>query len=345
MAKMRAVQVARANGPLELVEREIPQPGAGQVRIRVEACGVCHSDVLTQQGMPGLNYPRVPGHEVVGTVELLGPGVTGWEVGERVGIGWHGNHCGQCDNCRRGDFFACQKGPQVTGLHYDGGYADYMIAYVAGLARLPEGIEAVDAAPLMCAGLTTYNALRNSGARGGDLVAILGVGGLGHLGVQFAAKMGFRTVAVARGADKEPLAKKLGASQYLDSQKVDVAAELTKMGGAKIILATVTDAGAMSSVVGGLGPKGTLMVLGAPAEPLTVPVLPLILGARSVRGWYSGTSIDSQDTLAFSVLSNVRSMNEVYPLEKAAEAFERMLSGKARFRVVLATGYHQEAEK
>ncbi len=346
MAKMRAVQVSRPNGPLELVERDIPEPRAGSVRVRVEACGVCHSDSLTKQGtFPGLQYPRVPGHEIVGTIDAVGVGVTGWTRGERVGVGWHGGQCGQCDNCRRGNYFACELGAPVTGIHYDGGYQEYMIASIAGLARMPEELSSVEAAPLMCAGLTTFNALRNSGARGGDLVAVLGLGGLGHLGVQFAAKMGFRTVAIARGQDKEPLARKLGAWHYLDTQLVDPAAELTKMGGARIVLATVTAADAMSATIGGLGPNGTLLVLGAPHEPLAVPAFALIGAQRGVKGWYSGTSIDSQDTLAFSVLSGVRSMNEVYPLEKAAEAYERMMSGKARFRVVLTTGYHQEAQK
>jgi len=346
MSKMRAVQVARPNGPFELVEREIPEPRAGSVRVRVEACGVCHSDALTKEGsFPGLQYPRIPGHEIVGTIDAVGVGVTAWTRGERVGVGWHGGHCGQCDNCRRGNFFACELGVPVTGAHYDGGYAEYMIASVSGLARMPEDLSSVEAAPLMCAGLTTYNALRNSGARGGDLVAVLGLGGLGHLGVQFAVKMGFRTVAVARGQDKEPLARKLGAWHYLDTQSTDAAAELTKMGGARIILATVTNADAMSAMIGGLGPNGTLLVLGAPHEALSVSAFPLISGQRSVKGWYSGTSIDSQDTLSFSVLTGVRPMNEVFPLEKAAEAYERMMSGKARFRVVLTTGYHQEAEK
>ncbi len=346
MAKMRAVQVTRPKGPLEIVEREIPEPPAGTVRIRVEACGVCHSDALTKEGgYPGLQYPRVPGHEVVGTIDALGAGVDGWQHGERVGIGWHGWHCGYCDHCRRGNFFACLKGPKVTGIHYDGGYAEYMIAFERGLARMPEGLSSVEAAPIMCAGLTTYNALRNSGARGGDLVAVLGLGGLGHLGLQYAVKMGFRTVAVARGKDKEPLARKLGAWHYLDSEAVDAGAELTKMGGARIVLATATNADAMSALIPGLGPNGTLLVLGAPHEPLKVPAFALIGGQRSVRGHYSGTSIDSQDTLNFSVLSGVRSMNEVYPLEKAAEAYDRMISGKARFRVVLTTGYHQEAQK
>ncbi len=338
MAKMRAIQVTKAGGPLELVEREIPTPGAGKVRVKVQACGVCHSDVLVKEGhWPGLQYPRVPGHEVIGVVDALGAGVAGWTVGQRVGVGWHGGHCGRCDSCRRGDFFACQLGPQVTGISFDGGYADYMIAPVEGLAAVPDELTGADAAPLMCAGITTFNALRNSGARGGDLVAILGLGGLGHLGVQFAAKMGFKTVGIARGKDKEPLAKKLGAWRYIDSQTQDPAAELTRLGGAKVILATVTNGDAMTATLGGLGANGTLLVVGAPQSLEISPGL-LIGGKRSVTGWYSGTSIDSQDTLAFSAFSGVRSMNEIFPLERAGEAYERMMSGKARFRVVLTTG-------
>jgi D-arabinose 1-dehydrogenase-like Zn-dependent alcohol dehydrogenase len=335
---MRAVQLTKAGGPLELVEREIPAPGAGKVRIKVQACGVCHSDSLTKEGRwPGLQYPRVPGHEVVGVVDALGAGVAGWTVGQRVGVGWHGGHCGRCDSCRRGDFFACQLGPEVTGITFDGGYADYMIAPVEGLAAVPDELSGADAAPLMCAGITTFNALRNCGARGGDLVAILGLGGLGHLGVQFAAKMGFKTIGIARGKDKEPLARKLGAWHYIDSQTQDPAAELAKLGGAKVILATVTNGEAMTATLGGLGVNGTLLVVGAPKSLEVSPGF-LIGGRRSVKGWYSGTSIDSQEALAFSALSGVRSMNEVFPLERAGEAYERMMSGKARFRVVLTTG-------
>jgi D-arabinose 1-dehydrogenase-like Zn-dependent alcohol dehydrogenase len=336
--KMRAIQISRSNGPFELVERDVPEPGAGAVRIKVEACGICHSDSLVKSGaMPGLQYPRVPGHEVVGTVEALGPGVTGVTQGQRVGVGWHGGYCGHCDACRRGDFFACRSG-RITGLTHDGGYADYMIAHSSALAILPEGLGAIEAGPLVCAGVTTFNALRNSGARPGETVAILGIGGLGHLGVQFAAKMGFKTLAIARGSDKEALAKQLGAHQYIDSQAQDVAAELTKLGGAKVILATVTNADAMTAALGGLGIHGKLLVVGAPHEPLKVPALVLIGGRRSIMGWYSGTAIDSQDTLEFSLLAGVKAMTEVFPLERAAEAYERMMSGKARFRVVLTTG-------
>ncbi|HSY07781.1 MAG TPA: alcohol dehydrogenase [Steroidobacteraceae bacterium] len=335
---MRAVQVSRSNGPFELVERDIPEPGAGAVRIKVEACGICHSDSLVKSGaMPGLKYPRVPGHEVVGTVDATGPGVSGVAVGQRVGVGWHGGYCGHCAACRRGDFFACQSG-RITGLTHDGGYAEYMIALSSALALLPEGLSPVEAGPLVCAGVTTFNALRNCGARAGETVAILGLGGLGHLGVQFAAKMGFRTLAIARGSDKEALARKLGAHQYIDSQAQDVAAALLKVGGAKVILATVTNAEAMAATLGGLAVHGKLLVVGAPHEPLKVPALVLIGGRRSVVGWYSGTAIDSQDTLEFSLLAGVKAMTEVFPLERAADAYERMMSGKARFRVVLTTG-------
>jgi D-arabinose 1-dehydrogenase-like Zn-dependent alcohol dehydrogenase len=307
MATMRVAQVSRPGGPLELVERPIPDPGPGSVRIKVQACGVCHSDVFTKEGQwPGITFPRVPGHEVVGVIDAVGQDVPGrWKTGV-----------------------------QVTGISFDGGYADYMVAPATALAVVPEGLPAPDAAPLMCAGVTTFNALRNSGARPGDLVAVLGLGGLGHLGVQYAARMGFRTAAIARGKDKEPLARQLGAAHYIDSQAADPAAELAKLGGAKVVLATVTHGPAMSATVGGLAPRGRLMVLGAAESLETSPFL-LIGGRRSVEGWYAGTSIDSEDTLAFSVQSGVRSMNEVYPLERAAEAYDRMMSGKARFRVVL----------
>jgi D-arabinose 1-dehydrogenase-like Zn-dependent alcohol dehydrogenase len=340
MSKMRVVQVTRPNGSLELVERELPEAGVGSVRIKVEACGICHSDSLTKEGTwPGIQYPRVPGHEVAGIVDAVGAGVAGWTAGQRVGVGWHGGHCGYCDSCRRGDFITCQIAPQISGLTYDGGYAEYLIAPAGALALIPEGLSAVDAGPLMCAGITTFNSLRNSGARPGDLVAVLGVGGLGHLGVQFAAKMGFKTVAIARGVDKEPLARKLGAWHYIDSQEQDPSAELLKLGGARVILATATSSKAMSATLGGLGVNGKLIVLGAPAEPLEVNAISLLMGRRSIVGWPSGSSIDSQDTLSFSVLTGVRAMTEVFPLERAAEAYERMMSGKARFRVVLTTGH------
>lgn len=339
MAKMRVVQVARPGAPFEMVERDVPEPGAGQARIKVQACGICHSDSLTKEGhWPGIAYPRVPGHEIAGVIDGLGPGVAGWSVGQRVGVGWHGGHCGYCNSCRRGDFVTCQVAAQVPGISYDGGYADYMIAPAGALALIPDDLSAVEAGPLMCAGITTFNSLRNSGARAGDVVAILGVGGLGHLGVQFAAKMGFRTVAIARGTNKEPLAKKLGAQHYIDSQTQDVAAELLKLGGAKVILATVTQGKAMTATLGGLAVNGKLIVLGAASDPLEVPPLLLLGGRRSIAGWPSGTSIDSQETMAFSALSGVRSMNEVFPLERATEAYDRMMSGDARFRVVLTTG-------
>ncbi len=339
MARMRAVQVPKANESFELVEREIPEPGVGQVRIRVQACGICHSDSLTKEGLwPGIEYPRVPGHEVAGIVDAVGAGVVGWKTGQRVGVGWHGGHCGYCASCRRGDFVTCQISPQVPGISYDGGYADYMLARAEALALIPDELSAVEAGPLLCAGITTYNSLRNSGARPGDVVAVLGVGGLGHLAVQFAARMGFETVAMARGTDKEPLARQLGARHYIDTQSQDPAAALTDLGGARVVLATVTNGRAMSAVVGGLGIGGKLIVLGAASDPIEVSPLSLIQGRRSVVGWPSGTSIDSQDTLSFSVLTGVRSMNEIFPLDRAAEAYDLMMSGRARFRAVLTTG-------
>jgi D-arabinose 1-dehydrogenase-like Zn-dependent alcohol dehydrogenase len=331
---MRVAQVSGANGPFEIVERPIPLAAPGTVRIKVAACGICHSDSLVKEGhWPGIQYPRVPGHEVAGTIDAIGAGVTGWTPGQLVGVGWNGGYCGRCDPCRRGDLFACET-QQVTGISFDGGYAEYMIAPVSAVARFPVGLPPADAAPLMCAGVTTFNALRNSGARPGDVVAVLGLGGLGHLGVQYAAKMGFTVVAIARGKDKEPLARQLGASLYVDSQSQDPAAELHKLGGAKVIISTVTAGAAMSAVQGGLAIKGTLIVIGA-AESMQVSPLVLISGARSVKGWYSGTSIDSQDTLAFSARFGVRSINETFPLEHVSEAYDRMMSGKARFRVVL----------
>ena len=335
---MRAAQITKAGGPFEIVEREIPEPSAGHVRIKVQACGICHSDSLVKEGQwPGLKYPRVPGHEVVGNVDAVGAGVVQWKPGQRVGVGWHGGHCGYCENCRRGQFFGCTEALKITGISFDGGYAEYMIAPAIAMALMPEELSPVEGAPLMCAGITTYNALRNSGARAGDLVAVLGLGGLGHLGVQYASKMGFKTVGIARGKDKEVLAQKLGAQHYIDSQTQDPSAELQKLGGAKVIIATVTNGEAMSAVQAGLGINGTLVVIGA-AESLRVSPVLLIMGSRSIKGWYSGTAIDSQDTLRFSVLSGVRSMNEVFALEKVTDAYERMMSGKARFRVVLTTG-------
>ena len=335
---MRVAQVARAGGPIEIVEREIPQPGPGWVRIKIQACGICHSDSIVKNGhWPGMQFPRVPGHEVVGVVDAVGAGVTQWKGGQRVGVGWHGGHCGMCDACRNGDFFGCTVALQVTGISFDGGYGEYMLAPSVAVALVPDDLTPVEAAPLMCAGITTYNALRNSLARPGDVVAILGLGGLGHLAVQYAVKMGYKTVAIARGADKGPLAAKLGAHQYIDSQAQDPSAELQKLGGAKAIIATVTAGEAMSAAQGGLGLNGTFMVIGA-AQSMTVSPLFLLSGRRSIKGWYSGTARDSQDALAFSVLTGVRSMNEVYPLEHVAEGYERMESGKARFRVVLTMG-------
>lgn len=334
MATMRVAQVSRPTGPFEIVERQIPEPGVGAVRIKVLACGICHSDSLVKEGaVPGIEYPRVPGHEVAGLIDAVGPGVTGWARGQRVGVGWHGGYCGSCDHCRRGDLFACVTG-QVTGLTVDGGYAEYMIAPASAVARMPSELPPVEAAPLMCAGITTFNALRNSGARSGDVVAVLGLGGLGHLAVQYAAKMGFHTVGIARGKDKEPLALQLGASVYIDSQAQDPAAELLKLGGARVVLATATSGEAMSAVQGGLAVNGTLLIVGG-APSMQVSPLLLLGGRRSIKGWYSGTSIDSEDTLAFSVRTGVRSMNEIFPLDRVTEAYDRMASGKARFRVVL----------
>ena len=335
MSKIRVVQVSKPGGPLELVERDVPQPGRGEVRLRVEACGICHSDSMTKEGhMPGIPYPIVPGHEIAGRIDALGEGVTGWQVGDRVGVGWFGAHCGVCEACRRGFHVNCSR-LRTPGINYDGGYAEAMVTPAAGLARLPAELSAADAAPLLCAGVTTFNALRNSPAKAGDVVAVMGLGGLGHLGVQFAVKMGFRTVAIARGQDKSELAKKLGAHHYLDSDAVNVGEQLQKLGGARVILATAVNSDAISSMVGGLGVQGQLLVVGAPPQPLQVSVYPLIGSNRSVKGWASGTSIDSEDTVNFSVLTNVRAMIESYPLEKATEGYERMMSGKSRFRVVL----------
>jgi D-arabinose 1-dehydrogenase-like Zn-dependent alcohol dehydrogenase len=338
MNTMKAARISKPGADWELVERDIPQPGPGQVRVKVEACGICHSDVLVKEGQwPGLQLPRVPGHEIAGRIDAVGNGVTGWENGQRVGVGWHGGHCFHCKQCRRGDFAMCIN-RKITGIDFDGGYAEYMVAPAVALAALPDELPAQQAGPFMCAGVTVFNALRNSGARVGDLVAVHGIGGLGHLGVQYARQMGFATVAVGRGKDKEPLARKLGAHHYIDSAGGDAAAELQKLGGARVILATAPNAKAISSLVDGLSVDGKLLVPAAPSEPLSVGVIPLIMGRRSVAGWYSGTAMDSQETLEFSALSGVRSMIEEFPLERVADAYERMLSGKARFRVVLTTG-------
>jgi len=337
--KMRVVQVTKAKGPFEIVERDIPNPGPGDVRVKVQACGVCHSDVLTKEGLwPGIVYPRVPGHEAAGVVDALGQGVKGWKVGDRVGVGWFGGSCGYCDSCRRGDFAMCLVSREVTGVTRDGGHAEYMIAHADALARIPDQVTPVEAGPLVCAGVTTFNSLRNAGAKPGQLVAILGIGGLGHLGVQYAAKMGFKTVAIARGADKEPLAKKLGAHIYLDNSKQEVAKELQKMGGARIILATLTSADAMTQSAGGLGIDGQLLILGAADKPIQFDAVQAISFRSGLRAWYSGTSMDSQDTLAFSALSGVRPMTQVFPLEKYQEAYDAMMNSTVRFRAVITTG-------
>lgn len=332
------MQVAAAGGAFKLVQKEFPEPGPGQVRIRVQACGVCHSDSLTKLGLwPGIQFPRVPGHEVAGVLDAVAADVQHFKVGQRVGLGWHGGHCNYCNPCRRGDFVLCENGP-ISGISFDGGYADYVIAPANALALIPDDLADVDAAPLLCAGITTFNSLRNSGARPGDTVAILGIGGLGHLAVQYAAKSGYCTVAIARGQDKGPLAKQLGAHVYIDSTTQDPAAELQKLGGAHVILSTLTSAKALEWAVDGLSLNGKLIVVGAPDGPIVVPPFPLLLGRRTVTGWPSGTGMDSEDTLNFSALAGVKPMIETYPLEKAEEAYDRMMSGKARFRVVLAIG-------
>ena len=335
---MKAAQISKPGGNWELIERDIPEPGAGQVRVKVEACGICHSDALVKEGgWPGLQYPRVPGHEVAGRIDAIGDNVTAWTAGQRVGVGWHGGHCFVCEQCRHGDFAMCDN-RKVTGIDFDGGYAEYMIAPAAVLAAIPDELPAEEAGPFMCAGVTVFNALRNSGARAGEMVAIHGIGGLGHLGVQYARRMGFNTVAVNRGRDKEDLARQLGAHHYIDATASDVVAELQKLGGASVILATAPNAQAISALVDGLAPSGKLLVPAAPAEPLTVNVFSLIMKRSSVAGWYSGTARDSQDTLEFSALSGVHPMIEKYPLDKVAEAYEQMHSGKVRFRVVLTFG-------
>ena len=333
--KMKVAQISKAGGDFELVDRDIPQPGPEQVRVKVEACGICHSDVLVKDGLwPGLQYPRVPGHEVAGRIDAAGDGVTNWKKGDRVGVGWHGGHDFTCDHCRRGDFAMCIN-RKITGIDFDGGYAEYMIAPAEAVALIPDELPAEEAGPFMCAGVTVYNALRNSGARPGDVVAVQGIGGLGHLGIQYALQMGFETIALGRGKDKEALAKKLGAHQYIDSNVSDTVAELKKLGGARVILATAPSGKAISSVVEGLGVNGNLLIPAAPNDPLAISVLPLIMGRRSVSGWYSGTARDSQDTLEFSAFHGVHPMIEKYPLERVSEAYEQMHSGKARFRVVL----------
>jgi D-arabinose 1-dehydrogenase-like Zn-dependent alcohol dehydrogenase len=335
IAPMKAAQIPKAGADFEIVEREIPKPGAGHVLIKVQACGVCHSDVLTKEGAwPGIQYPRVPGHEVAGIIEELGDGVSVWKKGQRVGVGWHGGHDGTCLQCRRGDFRNCRN-QKIAGISYDGGYQQYMVAPVEALAAIPESLSDVEAAPLLCAGITTYNALRHSGAFPGDLVAVQGVGGLGHLGIQFANKFGYKVAAIGRGAENAALAKKLGASVYIDSKSTNPAEALQKLGGAQVILATAPSSKSMSELINGLGPNGKLMVIGATFDPIEVTPIQLISGSRTIQGWAAGTPADSEDTLRFAELTGVRPMNETYPLEKAAEAYARMMSGNAQFRVVL----------
>jgi D-arabinose 1-dehydrogenase-like Zn-dependent alcohol dehydrogenase len=335
---MKAIQVSKPGGNFEIVERPTPQTGRGQVRIRVEACGICHSDALVKEGYwPGIQYPRVPGHEIAGRIDAVGADVTQWKPGQRVGVGWHGGHCFQCDPCRRGDFVLCLFA-KVTGISFDGGYAEYVVVPAEAVAAMPDDLPAAEAAPLLCAGITVFNSLRNSGARSGDLVAVQGIGGLGHLGIQYARQMGFRTVAIGRGKDKQALAKKLGAHEYVDTSAGAPAEALQKLGGARVILATAPDSKSISALVDGVSPNGTLLIVGATMESLTVTPLQLIGGRKNIQGWPSGTAKDSEDTLQFSSLSGVRPMIEKYPLEKAAEAYEQMISGKARFRVVLTMG-------
>jgi D-arabinose 1-dehydrogenase-like Zn-dependent alcohol dehydrogenase len=335
MTQMKAAQVSKPGADFQIVEREIPTPNAGQVRIKVQACGVCHSDVLTKDGLwPGIQYPRVPGHEVAGIIDEVGDGVSAWKKGQRAGVGWHGGHDNTCRECRRGDFRNCQNA-KVAGISYDGGYQQYMVAPVEALVAIPESLSDVDAAPLLCAGITTYNALRHSGAMPGDVVAVQGIGGLGHLGIQFANKFGYNVVAIGRGPENAALAKKLGANLYLDSAATNAAEALQKLGGARVILATAPNSKAMSELIDGLGPNGKLIVIGATFDPIEVAPVQLINGSRTIQGWAAGTPADSEDTLHFAELSGVRPMIETYPLEKAAEAYARMMSGKAEFRVVL----------
>ncbi|MGA7687150.1 MAG: alcohol dehydrogenase [Terriglobales bacterium] len=335
VGNMKVAQVPSPGADFQIIEREIPKPGPGQVRIKVQACGVCHSDVLTKEGLwPGIQYPRVPGHEVAGRVDEVGAGVSEWKNGQRVGVGWHGGHDNTCRECRRGDFRNCRNA-KICGISYDGGYQQYMVAPREALVSIPDSLSDADAGPLLCAGITTYNALRHSGALPGDLVAVQGIGGLGHLGIQFANKLGYKVAAIGRGAENASLAKKLGASVYIDSEATNAAEELQKLGGAQVILATAPNSKAMSALIDGMGPNGKLMVVGATFDPIEVSPVQLINGSRVVQGWASGTPADSEDTLRFAELTGVRAMIETYPLERADEAYERMMSGKAQFRVVL----------
>jgi len=335
IAPMKAAQVPKPGADFQIVEREIPKPGAGQVLIKVQACGVCHSDMFTKDGLwPGIEYPRVPGHEVAGVIDEVGAGVTAWKKGQRVGVGWHGGQDNTCPSCRRGDFRNCRN-LKIPGISYDGGYEQYMVAPVEALVPIPDTLSDVEAAPLLCAGITTYNALRHSGALPGDVVVVQGIGGLGHLGIQFANKFGYKVVAVGRGSENAPLAKKLGASVYIDSKATNAAQALQKLGGAQVIIATAPNSKSMSELIDGLGPNGKLVVIGAAFDPIEVTPAQLITGSRSILGWAAGTAADSEDTLRFAELSGVRAMIETYPLEKAAEAYARMMSGNAQFRVVL----------
>ncbi len=334
-APMRVAQVPDAGADFQMVERAIPKPGIGQVRIKVQACGICHSDALTKEGTwPGIQYPRVPGHEVAGIIDELGAGVSGWKQGQRAGVGWHGGQDGTCRACRRGDFRNCSN-LKIPGISYDGGYQEYMLAPVEALVAIPESLSAAEAGPLLCAGITTFNALRHSGAMPGDLVAVLGIGGLGHLGIQFANKFGYNVAAIGRGSENAALAKKLGASLYIDSRSTNAADALQKLGGAQVILATAPSSKAMSDLIDGLAPNGKLMVIGVTFDPIEVTPAQLISGSRTIQGWAAGTPADSEDTLRFAELTGVRAMIETYPLEKASEAYARMMSGKAQFRVVL----------
>ena len=335
IAPMKVAQISKPGGDFQIVERQVPAPDAGQVRIKVQACGVCHSDVLTKEGLwPGIQYPRIPGHEVVGIIDEVGAGVSEWTIGQRAGVGWHGGHDGTCTSCRRGDFGNCQN-MKIAGISYDGGYQQYMVAPMEALAAIPESLNDAEAAPLLCAGVTTFNALRHSGALPSDLVAVQGIGGLGHLGIQFASKFGYKVAAIGRGSENAALAKNLGASLYIDSKAANAAEELQKLGGARVILATAPSSKAMSELIDGLGPNGKLLVIGADFEPIEVTPIQLITGSRTIQGWASGTPTDSEDTLRFAELTGVRPMIETYPLEKAGEAYARMMSGDAQFRVVL----------